>query len=163
MYKSELEVKNTKQLLEIAKERQIVGRHSMKKEQLIEDILEQKMSEKVEFKKDLEVELAREVSSEWETKNRSAGCVRVGAKPKKFYIDNARVGIIVAFKMDMSKEKAFSGKIKEIHEESFVIETKNGIRYRISKQNVIWVKTSDRWPNGILAALKGEKRIVKVG
>ena len=62
MYKSELEVKNTKQLLEIAKERQIVGRHSMKKEQLIEDILEQKMSEKVEFKKDLEVELAREVS-----------------------------------------------------------------------------------------------------
>ena len=128
-----LEENTTKELLCIAKELGIVGRHEMRKQQLVNAIAE------VEDKKELSKELPEE-----ETLKR----------PKSDYVDNARVGIIIAFKVN--EQRMLSGMIREIHSHEFIVETKNGVRFNVKFKNVAWVKTGDRWPKGVYLALKGE-------
>ena len=115
---------NKETLLFMAKELNIIGRHSMRKQQLVEAI------EALVLKKGDD-----------------------NLKQKDEYIENARIGTIVAFKVNESK--TISGKIEEIHKNDFVVETKNGVKFTVRKRNVIWVKTGDRWPKGVFEALKG--------
>lgn len=77
---------------------------------------------------------------------------------KKLYQENVKIGTIVAFEID---KVYFSGKIAEIHEHKFVIETKNKVNLIVSKQNVIWYKTGTRWPKEIFAKLKESDKNAK--
>lgn len=123
-----IETLTVKQLLEVAKDAGIIGRHAMKKDQLIEAIL--KVTPKEE---EPVVEKAPE---------------------KESYIDNARIGVLIAFKV--SGTKALSGMVEEIHQQGFVVKTKNGVRFTVKRKDVMWVKTGNRWPRGVYLALKGE-------
>lgn len=118
-----------KHLLEIAKDLQIVGRHNMRKEILVDAIIEKEkqgtlFKEKTPF-------LAQD-------------------NPKKEYERNAKIGVLVAF---YAGNRMYSGKIIEIHEERFRIETKRGVRYLINKSDVAWYKTGRRWPRGVYEEL----------
>lgn len=73
------------------------------------------------------------------------------------YVDNIRIGVLVAFRI--GDKKALSGKVEEIHGFGFVVKTKNGIRFNVRKNNIMWVKTGDRWPRGVYLALKGEQSL----
>jgi transcription termination factor Rho len=124
MQKSEDLVNLTvKELLEIAKEYGIKGRHDMRKCELIEAIA------------NIQVETT------------------MSKKSKTEYINNVRVGDLLAFKVN--ETKILSGKVEQIAKDMLVVETKNGIRFNVRKKNIVWVKTGDRWPKGIYEALKG--------
>lgn len=125
----ELERKRVSELLEIAKRMNIKGRHDMRKSELIDAITSSDTHE---------TQKGQYVS-------------------KVQYIDNAKVGTIIAFRV--SDRKVLSGKIEEIHSAGFVVSTKNGVRFTVRKKNVVWVKTGSRWPKGVYMELKGEGRI----
>lgn len=158
--KGDLGKLTTKELLVIAKELDIKGRHEMRKENLIEAIvakqaeMEPKQSEEV----DVEMELAVGSVSEWHDSELLIDSCDNGTKkipkPKVEYIDNAKVGTIIAFKVN--EEKIISGMIEEVHRTEFVVKTKNGVRFTVRRKNVVWVKTGPRWPRGVYLALKGE-------
>lgn len=174
MYKREELVKKTiKELLVIAKEMNVVGRHDMRKEQLIEAIVSKQTevanvapkngtstsvvkSTGQDESKDIEAELALDNrSEEWDNQPASGDSnVSRLPKPKEAYIENAKVGTIIAFKVNNTK--VISGMIEEIHKSDFLVRTKSGIRFTVRKKNIIWVKTGPRWPKGVYLALKGE-------
>lgn len=151
--------KTVKELLGIAKEIGVVGRHEMKKDELIEAIkrTQVKPSVAVEIQvvtpdKTFEDELVDEASviaNEW------GDVPQTKQLPRKVdYVENAKVGQIVAFRVN--DVKTLSGKVTEIHQAHFAVITKNGIKFSVAKHDVIWVKTTDRWPKGVYLALKGE-------
>ena len=131
---SELKKMTVLDLREISKELNIVGRHKMKKAELIDAIA------KVQY---LDVEPVVEDEKPEGQKER--------------YIKNAAIGLLVAFKA--SKTRALSGKIEEIHDSSFLVKTKNGICFTVKKEDVLWFKTGERWPKWVYLALKGESLV----
>lgn len=78
------------------------------------------------------------------------------------YLESAEIGSIVAFNTVIKGvERTLSGKlIDRITEREpngnriAVIETKNGSTFEIDHENVIWVKTGDRWPRWVFEQLK---------
>lgn len=177
MYKREDLVKKTsKELLVVAKEMNVVGRHDMRKEQLIDAIVSKQTVVVLESEakavtntstsvvkstgqhvdKDVEAELALDNrSEEWDNQPTSGDSnVSHLPKPKEEYIDNAKVGTIIAFKVNNAK--VISGMIEEIHKSDFLVRTKSGVRFTVRKKNIVWVKTGPRWPKGVYLALKGE-------
>lgn len=130
-----LSSKTVKELLVIAKEYQIVGRHDMKKQQLIDAI--------VEFEKALNETTASTVS-----------------KSHDDYIKNLKSGDIVAFRF-----YSFSGKkivrlakVVDAHagEVGTTVQDKFGNQYFVYRSNILWVKTGKRWPKFIYLMFKGE-------
>lgn len=149
-----------KQLLEIAKDLNIKGRHEMRKVELIEAIVQKqegikKIDEKIELEdgpKNYSGIIENDLTKEevWEEGNSE---VVVNKKSKQEYIENAKVGTIIAFKVNNAK--TLSGKIEEIRKFDFLVCTKTGVRFTVRKKNVIWVKTGQRWPKAVYLALKG--------
>jgi len=74
---------------------------------------------------------------------------------KQKYIMTLEIGALVAFKLYSNDAKMFSGKILRISKEKVEIETKNGKKYFVDKDNITWVNTSGRWPKYIMVGLKG--------
>lgn len=151
--REELMQRTVKQLLVAAKGLKIVGRHNMRKVELVDAIIDriaviEEVNECDSIKKEEKekrsntMKYEREVKCNWGNNKR----------PKSSYIDNAKIGFIVAFKVG---KRTFSGKIIEINTDGFVIETKNGVKFNIRKENIVWVKTGKRWPKGVFLALKG--------
>jgi hypothetical protein len=177
---------STKQLLEVAKEVNVVGRHGMRKGDLINAIVSKstetytEQTEEVSSTKDLESDL---VSSNvaWSSEaelvgntdhsedvrdyvlNLSSSVDIVSFpvelpttrayKPRTDYIEDAKIGSIVAFRIN--NKKVLSGAIDEIRANEFKVATKNGISFTVNKRNIVWVKTGKRWPAGVYSALKG--------
>ena len=133
----ELESMTAKELMVIAKELSIEGRSKMKKEQLINAILED----------------AYEAPKQLPEAHILPQTTRIDS-PKDSYIDSAKVGVLVAFRVN--DHKVLSGMIKEIKKDSFIVETKMGPVFNVPKGKVIWVKTGPRWPRGVYLALRGE-------
>lgn len=70
------------------------------------------------------------------------------------YLDRAEVGTIVAFKAFFKgKHIVLSGKILEKGPSGIAVETKNGTRFSIMDDDVIWVKTGARWPSWVFEQL----------
>jgi transcription termination factor Rho len=134
----ELEKKTVKELRVIAKEYEIVGRHDMRKAELIKAI-----DEAQGFEKEIKDCLIENGTFKAISDNAS----------RKRYIESAKVGFIIAFKVN--ENRVLSGKIAEIYKDKFVVETKTKVKFMVKKKNVLWVKTGARWPKGIYAALKG--------
>jgi hypothetical protein len=74
------------------------------------------------------------------------------------FIDNIKVGDLIAFKLLTDTEKLISGKVKIVNHrkgtQDYDVETKNGKTYNIPKQNVAWVNKDNRWPKGVLEAFR---------
>ena len=170
-HKRKLESKTVRQL-RVEDGQFIIGRHKKRKSDLIECILDSiypdlsiiqsekdiLASEEKLAKKDENAEHIWEVKSEGDNlklrKEKDFGL----NSGKKRYERNAEIGMIVAFYVN--KKALFSGKIKEIHEFKFVIETLNGTRFIVPKSSVAWYKTGKRWPKGIFNELKRKEKII---
>ena len=133
-----LSSKTVKELLVIAKEYQIVGRHNMKKQQLIDAIVEV-----AEIKKALD---ETDVSTVNKTHND--------------YIKNLKPGDIIAFQFHspFGKKIIRSAKVIDPHpgEVCLIVQDKIGNKYFIRKSSILWVKTGKRWPKYIYSMFKGE-------
>lgn len=127
-----LSSKTVKELLNIAKEYQIVGRHDMKKQQLIDAILE--------FEKAL---------SEATT-----------IKTHEDYVKNLKSGDLIAFQFynPFGKKIVRSAKVVDAYpgEIGLTVQDKIGNEYFVYKSNILWVKTGKRWPKYIYSMFKGE-------
>ena len=73
----------------------------------------------------------------------------------KTYIDNMKLGDIVAFKLYEKDSKMYSGKIKTLGASKVEIQTKNGKKFIIEKKNIFWVNVNNRWPRFVMNAFKG--------
>ena len=73
----------------------------------------------------------------------------------KTYIDNMKLGDIVAFKLYEKDSKMYSGKTKTLGASKVEIQTKNGKKFIIEKKNILWVNVNNRWPRFVMNAFKG--------
>lgn len=147
----ELKAMTVKELLAVAKQYNVVGRHDMKKDQLIESIVAVETKEvktqvvhqektKMSFEAAVEQEITKPVQK-----------VDINYAAKKRYEETAKIGIIVAFRIN--ENAIFSGKIVEIHSNKFVVQTKSGSKFTVDKKNIVWYKTGKRWPKSIYEEL----------
>ena len=89
-------------------------------------------------------------------------------KTKDDYIFNAKEGFIVAFNLNFKSrsgvklKKVISGKIIENSKENetYVVETRNGLKYAVPYNSVVWVKTGERWPRGVYEEMKKGSTVV---
>lgn len=129
------DILSKKELLAIARAYQIVGRYDMKKQQLLDAI--------VEVEKTL-----NEVA------------VNTASKSHDDYIKNLKSGDIVAFQFysPFGRKIARSAKIVDAYldEEGVTVQDKIGNEYFIYKSNILWVKTGKRWPKFVYLMFKGE-------
>ena len=73
---------------------------------------------------------------------------------KKWYVENAKIGSIVAFRLPGGKVISAAIVKKSTSRRMFKVETKYGAEYRISFDDVLWVRTNKRWPKGIYLLFK---------
>lgn len=133
-----LSSKTVKELLAIAKEYQIVGRHNMKKQQLIDAIIEV-----------VEIEKALGETG-----------VSVANKTHDDYVENLKQGDIIAFQFHNPFGKKITRSAKVIDpypgEIGTTVQDKIGNKYFVYKSNILWVKTGKRWPKFVYLMFKGE-------
>ena len=149
--------KTVKELREIAKELEIVGRWDMNKTQLIEAI---EMAQAVQELSDEDIEFENDCIITEDNTNQSEGTQKA-TKTTDDYLNNIEPGILVAFKRN-SKDIAMSGKFVSFDENNdnlVCIESKKGTMFKVPKANIIWVKTGARWPKWVFTLFnnKSEK------
>lgn len=141
-----LSSKTLKELLAIAKEYQIVGRHNMKKQQLIDAIVKA-VAEVAEIEKDIENALGETATD-------------VVNKTHNDYVANLKQGDIIAFQFHTPFGKKITRSAKVIDpypgEIGTTVQDKIGNKYFVYKSNILWVKTGKRWPKYIYSMFKGE-------
>ena len=79
------------------------------------------------------------------------------AAKKKKYIEDAQVGTLVAFRTDTGRVKSAMIKKRSTSKRRFLLETNYGAKYKVSFDDILWVRTNKRWPKGIFQLLRGEK------
>lgn len=79
------------------------------------------------------------------------------AAKKQKYVDDAQVGTLVAFRCDTGKVKSAMIIKRSTSKRRFLLETKYGAKYKVSFDDVLWVRTNKRWPKGIFKLLRGEE------
>lgn len=77
------------------------------------------------------------------------------AAKKQKYVDDAQPGVLVAFKTDTGKVKSAMIMKRSTSKRRFLLETKYGAKYKVSFDDVLWVRTNKRWPKGIFQLLRG--------
>lgn len=138
---------------------QIIGRHDMKKSDLVQAILDVYVSQ-------IDDEVSGEVSGETddvtteevskEVKKQNRELTEVQKINKARYIDEADVGTIIAFKLPGMKVKSAKIIRRSTKNKKFKVQTAYGVEYVVSFDEVIWVKTNKRWPKGVYNLLKGK-------
>ena len=147
--------KTVKELREIAKELEIVGRWDMNKTQLIEAI---EMAQAVQELSDEDIEFEGDCIIKENNSNQSEGTQKV-TKTTDDYLNNIEPGVLVAFKRN-SKDIAMSGKFVSFDENNdnlVYVESKKGTMFKITKANIIWVKTGARWPKWVFTLFNHNK------
>ena len=96
------------------------------------------------------------IKGENSTKNRGSQKV---SKATKDYLLSAEPGTLIAFKRSSSKDIAMSGKLVSIEGEKVTIESKKGTLFKINQENVIWVKTGERWPRWVFSMFNKPKEV----
>lgn len=131
------------ELLKKAKELNIVGRWDMTKGELMEAVtkaMEENAIKNVE-------------SSESEYRD-----INAPQRTTQDYVNDVNPGTVVAFKVTLGgKKRVLSAKVNaKCSSGHLLVETKNGSKYRVGPDDVVWVKTGARWPRWVLDLLKGE-------
>ena len=143
-----------KELRNIAKDYNIVGRWDMTKPQLIEAILD------VENAK-VSVENSNVVKNDNITINNSNGMKLAENDANKMrYVRDVNIGVIVAFK---DGDKVRSAKVvrKSTNRNILKLEDRRGREFLVSYNDVIWVRTGHRWPRGVYELLTGGRKYDK--
>lgn len=136
---------------------QIIGRHDMKKSDLVQAILDvyvSQIDDKEKESGEADDVTTEDVSKEVKKQNRELTEVQKINKAR--YIDDADVGTIIAFKLPGMKVKSAKIIRRSTKNKKFKVQTAYGVEYVVSFDEVIWVKTNKRWPKGVYNLLKGK-------
>lgn len=128
-----LEKKTRDELRVIAKELDIKGRGHMTKEQLVQAIASAIGGEAAEMSDDV-----------------SSG------NNKMKYVENAEVGTIVAFKLPDGRVKSAKIERRSTSRRKLKLATQYGAEFVAPYEDIIWVRTTKRWPKGVYNLLKGK-------
>ena len=158
MSKENLQSKTCKELLEIAKELNIVGRWEMTKVQLIDAILGAKVAENAEKDESAKEECKidnqeKDVEAEDKVEKESAN-IEVDMAQKMSYIEGIEIGTLVAFRLSNGKVKSAKVVRKSTKNRKLKLETEYGAVYIVSYEDIVWVRTGKRWPKGVYRLLK---------
>ena len=115
-----------------------------KKPELVEQILKAENNIEVEEVSDIDVP---EESIE-ET-------VVIDVERKVPYIEQAEIGTMVAFMLPNGKVKSAKLINRSVKNRKIKVETSYGKQFVVSYDDVVWVRTNDRWPRGVYNMLKG--------
>lgn len=164
MSREELVAKTKDEVSAIAKEYGItrsIGSKRKTKEQLIEEILSINTGNtNEEVKQDVDADEDWQEPSE--TNNDTTTEVKTETITneekevrKKSYIENVKIGTLVAFKSLTGKVKSAKVVKRSTKNRKLKVETKYGAEFVISYDDVVWVRTNKRWPKGVYQLLKG--------
>lgn len=128
-----LEKKTRDELRVIAKELDIKGRGHMTKEQLVQAIASATGGEAAETSDDV-----------------SSGSNKVK------YVENAEIGTIVAFKLPDGRVKSAKIERRSTSRRKLKLVTQYGAEFVVPYEDIIWVRTTKRWPKGVYNLLKGK-------
>lgn len=128
-----LEKKTRDELRVIAKELDIKGRGHMTKEQLVQAIASATGGEAAETSDDV-----------------SSGSNKVK------YVENAEIGTIVAFKLPDGRVKSAKIERRSTSRRKLKLATQYGAEFVVPYEDIIWVRTTKRWPKGVYNLLKGK-------
>lgn len=73
----------------------------------------------------------------------------------KLYIDEADVGMLVAFRTDKMKVKSAKIVKKSSKDKKLLLETKYGAQFLVDYNDIVWVNTTGRWPRWVFKLMKG--------
>ena len=79
----------------------------------------------------------------------------IDMEQKMPYIEQAAIGTIIAFRLPNGKVKSAKIIKKSTKNRRFMVETEYNAQYVVEYDNVVWVRTGDRWPRGVYKLLKG--------
>ena len=151
--KRELMSETMSTLRMIAKNKNIVGRWDMKKETLVDAILESDrlgLEHEQDPKDELvEVDFTEDFDEPCQT---DEDPIEQLFDTKAKYRKNAEIGTLIAFRIG---PKLMTAMIKEIHHNDLIVETRKGSKFTVNKDHVEWFKTGNRWPKHIYRELKG--------
>ena len=74
---------------------------------------------------------------------------------KMSYVENIKIGVLVAFKLSNGKVKSAKVAKKSSSKRKLLLETEYGKTYIVPYEDIIWVRTGNRWPKGVYKLLKG--------
>ena len=77
-------------------------------------------------------------------------------KTTRDYLEDVEIGTLVAFTRGRNRNVAMSGKFMGFSEGKVLVESKLGTVFKLSHENIIWVKTGNRWPRWVFS-LFGKK------
>lgn len=164
MSREELVAKTKDEVSAIAKEYGItrsIGSKRKTKEQLIEEILSINTGNA-----DEEVKQDVDADEDWQEPSETNDDTTTEVKTetitneekevrKKSYIENVKIGTLVAFKSLTGKVKSAKVVKRSTKNRKLKVETKYGAEFVISYDDVVWVRTNKRWPKGVYQLLKG--------
>lgn len=84
-------------------------------------------------------------------------------KEREYFVNNIIPGNLVAFtvlQLDGYKQM-LCGKVLEVYENKFVIQTANGSIFYPKRKEIVWVKQGSKWPIGIYNALHAHHTLSK--
>lgn len=172
MSREELLQKSKAEVIGIAKEKGITqyqGKGRKTKEQLIDEILSKAETSETEHKlsdddeewqqpnETNEAEKSESDEHKEEAENNLGNGLSDEEKEakKKAYIENVKIGTLVAFTSYTGKVKSAKVIKRSTKNRKLKVETKYGAEFIISYDDVIWVRTNKRWPKGVYQLLKG--------
>lgn len=115
-----------------------------KKPELVEQIL--KAENSVEVKEVSDIDVPEEFGEE---------TVIIDMERKVPYIEQAEIGTMVAFMLPNGKVKSAKLINRSVKNRKIKVETSYGKQFVVSYDDVVWVRTNDRWPRGVYNMLKG--------
>lgn len=169
MSKEKLQAMSKPEIQEEAKKRGI-SRYRQKKALSKDELIEAIMAQEEELSENKGVEVAPEATddgNELDTQAEpAAGDVEPEAEEEvdeearvnrhKQYVENVKVGTLVAFKTGPNKAKSAVVTKRSTKNRKLKVETKYGKEFIIYFDDVIWVHTNKRWPRGVYNMLKGK-------
>lgn len=163
MSREELLIKSKDEIVSIAKQfgiTQYCGKGRKTKEQLIDEILSKAESKETEQEAksvddDTDWQAPESAAETVEEKTENVLTDTEREEKKKAYIENVKIGTLVAFKSITGKVKSAKVVKRSTKNRKLKVETKYGAEFVIPYDDVIWVRTNKRWPKGVYQLLKG--------
>lgn len=162
MQKEELQKMKVAELAAICKDKGIPhyrGKNRFKKDELVVAILGAEVAEDGKDENDKsatdEVKIDNQDVEVGSKEEKKLASVDVDMKQKMPYIEAAEVGTIVAFRLPNGKVKSAKIVKKSTKKRRFMLETDYGASYVVNYEDIVWVRTGQRWPRGVYELLKG--------
>ena len=131
--RKQYEEMTVKELRDVAKNLEVVGRWEMTKKKLLNAI-------------DVALGALDDTNG-----------VKVDQKGKDERLNNLKLGVIIAFKCSNGKVKSAKVEKKSTSMRKLQVVTSYGEEHLVDFEDVIWIRTGSRWPRGVYNLLKGNQ------